>query len=953
MTQSEAHKAALKFAERGIPVFPCSPAKKNPLTESGLKAATTDPRQIRIWWETWPKAMIGMPCGEASGVFVVDLDPRDHPVGDMLAALDEWCGGLPKGPIAETQSGGLHIWFHYPAGMLDETVKLGNKANLFKRVGEFEGVEAAPEAIATHVDVRSEGGYVIVPPSVMGTGNKYTWHTRPSTKGDKFTAPHAPSKLLDLIIGRGSFSPENRGRPKAAPAAAPENSREGKGSIETAVEEEVRKYALSALDKECNELAREGSGGRNQALNNAALKLGGLVSAGALSEAVLIAALEEAASKNGLVADDGLHSVQATIESGLTAGKKTPRDLDDIRQNHRERLTRGQQRTARRARGPAQPGPNPLSEKPPASSSRTPAPPPSGEGWPKPSQFVPPDGFAEGSHSGPMPEEGGAHANFGVPIDDIEWGSSLPMNDTGNGQRFLRYFGANLLHVREVGWYGWHHTHWERLGGDEYATRCAQRTGALINVEANVLELWPDEQAELDRAVALKKIDPDDLDDDQKAALARAKMVKKRLSERRAQRRKFSISSGNSTKIKGMITQALPHRTVCPDDMDAAPMDINFKNGTLSAAQVEDEDSPDPDVIRSRAAFSFREHQRDDHITKLMPAIYDPEATCPKWLEMLEMFQPNPAMREFLQVYCGYAMTAKTDEQVLIFNYGTGANGKSTFTEAIRRLFGQYATTLNPESVAGDGQRRGDQATPDIADLPAARLVIVSELPKNVPIKENLIKALTGGEPMKARHLQQGFFEFTPEFKAIMSGNSMPNILGSDFGIWRRLLIVPWRVTMEQTNTKKRKMADVLAEFDAERSGILNWLLKGLEIYLTSGLQVPPEVEQLTAEHRQDVDRVGNFIRTQLVLLNREECDREANQKGGEVPGIQASYLYECFCAWCDENGYKVLSQTAFGKEMPQHDIKREDKRIRRYLYIAHHPEAIKPVLSKEDAYPP
>jgi len=288
-------------------------------------------------------------------------------------------------------------------------------------------------------------------------------------------------------------------------------------------------------------------------------------------------------------------------------------------------------------------------------------------------------------------------------------------------------------------------------------------------------------------------------------------------------------------------------------------------------------------------------------------------------------------------------MTGNIDEQVLIFNYGKGANGKSTLSECMRRLFGDYAATLNPESVSGDGQRRGDQATPDIADLPAARLVIVSELPKNVPIKENLIKALTGGEPMKARHLNKGFFDFKPTFKGMMSGNAMPTIYGTDHGIWRRILIVPWDVNIDDTDIPRRKMEEVQRELEEERSGILNWLLRGLEMYLTHGLIVPKAVSSLTDSYKDQVDRVGGFIKACLVQLDKAEADSLAMEEKREVEGIRAGYLYECFTLYCQNSGIKPPSMTAFGMEMIGHGIDRENKRVRRYLYVVLADDAAKP----------
>src|SRR6266571_5254500 len=67
-------EAALDYAHSGIPVFPCNPLDKKPLTINGFKDAVADEEQIRRWWEKWPNAMIATPTGSASGMWVTDVD---------------------------------------------------------------------------------------------------------------------------------------------------------------------------------------------------------------------------------------------------------------------------------------------------------------------------------------------------------------------------------------------------------------------------------------------------------------------------------------------------------------------------------------------------------------------------------------------------------------------------------------------------------------------------------------------------------------------------------------------------------------------------------------------------------------------------------------------------------------------------------------------------------------
>jgi hypothetical protein len=153
---------ALGWAKRGIKVFPClnSPGEsthKAPLTPHGFKDATTDPAIIAGWWTRWPDALIGMPTGLASGFDIIDIDRKNGKNG--TEAIPDWEQRSPV--IAQTVSNGLHLWFRS-----DGTLRCGKP---------FDGV-----------DLKAEGGYVIVPPS-----EGYSW----LKEGDLTTLPDFPSDL--------------------------------------------------------------------------------------------------------------------------------------------------------------------------------------------------------------------------------------------------------------------------------------------------------------------------------------------------------------------------------------------------------------------------------------------------------------------------------------------------------------------------------------------------------------------------------------------------------------------------------------------------------------------------------------------------------------------------------------------------------------------------------------
>jgi Bifunctional DNA primase/polymerase, N-terminal/Primase C terminal 1 (PriCT-1) len=138
--------AALNYAELGYPVFPCAPGGKVPLTSHGFKDATTDADRIEAWWKEHPDANIAV---STAGLLVVDVDGADNPWPEDPARAQE----LARGPVSLTPGGGRHHVFRQPTGRTCRNTT---------------------GRIAPGVDTRADGGYIVVPPSVV-EGKAYRW----------------------------------------------------------------------------------------------------------------------------------------------------------------------------------------------------------------------------------------------------------------------------------------------------------------------------------------------------------------------------------------------------------------------------------------------------------------------------------------------------------------------------------------------------------------------------------------------------------------------------------------------------------------------------------------------------------------------------------------------------------------------------------------------------------
>ncbi len=493
----------------------------------------------------------------------------------------------------------------------------------------------------------------------------------------------------------------------------------------------------------------------------------------------------------------------------------------------------------------------------------------------------------------------------------------LDQSDTDNGRRLLNHFGQDLLVLETEGvasadYLVWTGDHWDGASGNDASIRTAQKVGARIALEADHMAYSPAELTVMKRAEPLMVKDAKDLTPAERQAVEDAKAVPAALSGRRKSRRAFGVTTKNQGRIANMLRMAAPHITRKPDAFNFDPYLVAVGGATLRFVRrlVEDPENPDPDGVRffTEAEVDVTPgHDRAHLITKLMPVAYDPEARCPLWDAFLDEFLPDPDVRRMVQVFSGLGMTGIGLQRVM-FHYGSGANGKSVFMETLMRLMGPLGVGLPAASLVGESKATGNQANPDIARLYGARIVRVAELPPNEPVKEELVKLLTGGERMPARNLFKGFFEFTPVFKAHLSGNGLPRIDGTDNGIWRRMVVVPWVKTIPEE--RRRDLHEVVAEFVAEGPGILNWLVEGVLIFLRDGFIVPDAARTATQDYRDEMDPVGQF--------------RNACVKDHPDGRVQASRMYQAYESWALANGMTPMKGAGFGRKMKQ-KVPRDD----------------------------
>jgi putative DNA primase/helicase len=624
--------------------------------------------------------------------------------------------------------------------------------------------------------------------------------------------------------------------------------------------------------------------------------------------------LVEGAGACGLIRDDGLKAVKKTIADGVKLGKKQPRDLSEVRGVALATLRAPH--SERRPREAADHVPSSVVDQAadvsaPLSSSffvAAPAPPNEGGESDIPSQTgaLSPDASAAGGAGGSARADGASATSSangangkGKPPRAVETErrrnmrlAFFPLTDLGNAERFRERYLDKLLWCPALGWLAWDGKRWSRDGADDLVKIAEHDTVRAIQDEADEVRESGDKDAISHPTGARDFVFKTDRDGN-----------KTMYSDKIAS---WGRASEALNKLGALSKRGAPYFAIGVEKLDADKMKINVNNGTLVVARKSDGDY-----------VSFQTHDPGDLITKISPVDYDPKAECPLYDKFIGRVQPLEPMRVFLHQWFGLSLTGDVTEQKLMFLYGKGANGKSVLVDVVSYVAGDYGETVPIETFLDHGKsRNAGQATPDLAILPGVRMLRTSEPEKNSRLAEAMLKLITGGEPIQARHLNRDFFKFYPQFKMTISGNYRPGISGADEGIWRRLRQVPFNVTIP----KEERDIHLPEKLRAEASGILNRLLDGLRLWCDKGLIEPEAVTQATAEYRSSSDPLGRFL---------SMCVEDS-------PGerVQSSVLYQVFEAWCKSSGETAWKQKGFSLAMEERGYKRKHSDVTWFVDI-------------------
>lgn len=428
----------------------------------------------------------------------------------------------------------------------------------------------------------------------------------------------------------------------------------------------------------------------------------------------------------------------------------------------------------------------------------------------------------------------------------------LPYTDLGNAERFRKDWKGKVYYVRE-------HRTWTFFDGqrwmldDAAAARMAHET-----VRGIVCEAVGDDPEELQQAIRWQ-----------------------RTSEAHA-------------RIKSLldIASQLEGLSISQEAFDKHPKLVNFTNGTMDLEKNE-----------------FREARASDMLTRMLGCEWLPSATAPRFRKfILEVVGGDKEDAHYLQKLAGYILSGDRREQRLQFLIGAGGDGKSTFLETLKRLLGDYQTTLAATSISAQNT---SSIPNDIAKLAGKRLATISELPQKLRVNTQLVKAMSGGDTMTARFLHKEFFDFQPTAQLIVATNFYPYADVEDKAYFRRLAILRFPTSFANENPDK----DLKSKLAAELPGIALWAIEGYRAYLNQGLELTQSMHTELENYRRFVDPLTGFF---------ENCIKVTHRENDFIPTEDLVDAASEYCSWEDQPSVDKLAVIRY---MDRRGLQRVQKR--------------------------
>ena len=437
--------------------------------------------------------------------------------------------------------------------------------------------------------------------------------------------------------------------------------------------------------------------------------------------------------------------------------------------------------------------------------------------------------------------------------------------DVGNARRLARKFDRSLAYVPVTGkWLQYERHHWAQ-----------DSLGRVVQHAITVTEDMMFEAGQLMIRASKMKNGPA-----QKALTSKAEALLSWARKSQARQRIEAMVALAKTEVALAVESAV---------LDANDDVLGVQNGVLELGE----------------ATVFREGQPEDWITRQSQTEWcGAEIDCPHWEKFVADVQPDPDVRHWLQKFVGYCLTGHCSEQIFVVFHGDGANGKGVFVNTLKRLLGRYAEVVQFQTFL---EKRSDAIRNDLAKLDKIRVVVAQEGPRGAVLDEGLIKQVTGQDEIAARFLYKDEFTYRPRYKIVLVANHKPVIYGTDFGIWRRVVLVPWSVTIPEGERDH----GLEAKLEKELPGILAWAVEGYYKWREQGLsKVPEAISHAKSDYQRESDVVARWLEDEAEI---DEGAVTAGDAANSAYWASSADLAESHRQWCSTFGHHAFSDKALG----------------------------------------
>ena len=430
---------------------------------------------------------------------------------------------------------------------------------------------------------------------------------------------------------------------------------------------------------------------------------------------------------------------------------------------------------------------------------------------------------------------------------DIEFqGDDLPRTDEGNAMRLMAVTGGSAQWCPELGYILYNDGRWSRDRHRQIDNAMAVACAFMVAAGHFMVAIGED-------------TDDDDL-------IARGERLVA-----------WGRASQNSPRFGNAIKHAQPKVAIEFEVLDRHDHLLVCGNGTVDLRSGE-----------------ILEHDPEHYMTHRIETAYNPEAEAPRWRQfLLEIFDGDADLIDYMQRLIGYGVTGSTREQIFAVLHGSGANGKSVFLNVLNTVLEDI---VGVAAFSAFESKPTGASTADLASLRGKRLVFAQEGERNKAMAEAVIKRATGGDRVTCRHLYKDEMTYQPKFLLLLATNYKPRFGGQDPGLWRRVILVPF----PRYFTPEERDIYLTETLLTEAEGILAWIVEGAIDWYRNGLDEPLVIKQSATDYKETSDDLAGFC--DFIVVPHPH---------GRIKG---SELYELYRDWCLREGVKPWSSRALNE---------------------------------------